>query len=306
MYETYRQIDKFEPFLFIAIEDEVIVGCLLAIVQKEFNGLLGRFTQRSIIMGGPIADTPEVADELLKKYDNAVSNKAIYSELRNLFDMSQFSEIFSKNGYIYESHLDIHIDLLKKAEEITRSVSKNKRGNVSKSTNKGTLFVEINDDENYLKCVKLIQQTYKRIALPCPGIGFFNVFKETLKNKGILKVFVAKNNGLIVGARIELCYKGVIYDWFAGSDDNAKNLYPNDFLPYNILMWGNENNYESFDFGGAGKPDIPYGVREHKLKFGGELVEFGRYKKIHQPIMMYIGTIGLKVYKMIKKMKKWF
>ena len=36
-------------------------------------------------------------------------------------------------------------------------------------------------------------------------------------------------------------------------------------------------------FGGAGKPDKPYGVRDYKLKFGGQLVNWGRFEKVHKP-----------------------
>ena len=66
-------------------------------------------------------------------------------------------------------------------------------------------------------------------------------------------------------------------------------------------MWGIDNNYEIFDFGGAGDPNKPYGVRDHKLKFSGELIEFGRFEKIHKPLMMKISKFGLKIYKKIKK-----
>ena len=92
-----------------------------------------------------------------------------------------------------------------------------------------------------------------------------------------VKVFVVEIEGTIIGTRVELCFKDLVYDWYAGADDNYKNHYPNDVLPYSILIWGKENGFKSFDFGGAGKPDVPYGVRDHKLKFGGQMVEYGRF-----------------------------
>jgi len=41
-------------------------------------------------------------------------------------------------------------------------------------------------------------------------------------------------------------------------------------------------------------------VREFKSKFGGELVEYGRYKKINKPLMYKIGLLGLKILQKIK------
>lgn len=55
--------------------------------------------------------------------------------------------------------------------------------------------------------------------------------------------------------------------------------------------------YKTFDYGGAGEPNKPYGVRAFKQQMGGELVNFGRYEKIHRPIMYEFGKIGIKAMK---------
>ena len=36
-----------------------------------------------------------------------------------------------------------------------------------------------------------------------------------------------------------------------------------------------------YDFGGAGWPDEEYGPRDFKAKFGGDLVCYGRYRRIY-------------------------
>ena len=70
---------------------------------------------------------------------------------------------------------------------------------------------------------------------------------------------------------------------------------------WNVILWSKENNYKVFDFGGAGKPKIPYGVRDYKLKFGGELVNYGRYEKEHKKILMLLGRLAFKFYKLFKR-----
>ena len=37
---------------------------------------------------------------------------------------------------------------------------------------------------------------------------------------------------------------------------------------------------------GAGWPDVPYGVRDFKASFGGELVCYGRYRHVYSPWKM--------------------
>jgi len=102
---------------------------------------------------------------------------------------------------------------------------------------------------------------------------------------GFLKAFGAFYDDKPIGARLELCFRDVVYDWYAGSDLRYKNRYPNDYLPYNIMLWGKDNGYRLFDFGGAGKPGVPYGVRDHKIKFGGDMVEFGRFQKVNDRVV---------------------
>lgn len=51
---------------------------------------------------------------------------------------------------------------------------------------------------------------------------------------------------------------------------------------------------------GAGKPDEGYGVRDFKKKFGGMLVEDGRYLAVLNPVLYNVGKIGIKILKSIK------
>jgi len=68
-------------------------------------------------------------------------------------------------------------------------------------------------------------------------------------------------------------------------------------LVWHILKEGANNSYHTFNFGGAGKPNEEYGVREFKRRFGGEMVNFGRYTKVYSPIRMKIAEKGFEVYR---------
>ena len=48
-----------------------------------------------------------------------------------------------------------------------------------------------------------------------------------------------------------------------------------------------------------GKPNQHYGVRDYKLKFGGKLVNFGRYEIVHKKHLFKIGKIGYYLFKKI-------
>jgi lipid II:glycine glycyltransferase (peptidoglycan interpeptide bridge formation enzyme) len=133
-----------------------------------------------------------------------------------------------------------------------------------------------------------------------PDMSLFTKAYDVLCPRGLLKIFVAVYQHEIIAIRLVLCHRSFVYDWYTGASDNHLDKYPNDFLPWKIMEWGSLKNYNTFDFGGAGKPFVPYGVRDYKLKFGGKLVEFGRLENIHNPILLNIGKFGLFFYRIFK------
>ena len=70
MYEVYQSTKNYEPvFLAVVNNRDEIAGTLLAVIQKEYSGVLGNFTARSIIHGGPLIkddDPGDVADKIKK------------------------------------------------------------------------------------------------------------------------------------------------------------------------------------------------------------------------------------------------
>jgi len=66
----------------------------------------------------------------------------------------------------------------------------------------------------------------------------------------------------------------------------------NDLLVWHALEFGSQNRFRIFDFGGGGKPDEEYGVRDFKAKFGGTLVNYGRHMKIHSPLRLKLSREG--------------
>ncbi len=140
-----------------------------------------------------------------------------------------------------------------------------------------------------------------RAKLPIPNYSFFeNIYKKSQDNFGF-KIYSAKFESKIIGCMLALVYKNTIYDFYAGANEEYYNKYPNDLIPWEVFLWGKKNDFTQFDFGGAGKPNIPYGVRDYKKKFGGVFVNYGRFENIHKPLLMRLGKLGIQILKKIKK-----
>jgi lipid II:glycine glycyltransferase (peptidoglycan interpeptide bridge formation enzyme) len=302
MCEVYQNSKKYEPvFLAVVNNQDEISGTLLAVIQKEYSGVLGNFTARSIIQGGPLIkdDDPDVLGFVLKEYDEIIKKKAIYSQFRNFWDWGYSREIFIKNGFEFEEHLNILIDLTKTEEQLWKEVYSKRRNEVRRATKEGVCFSIEHTEDSLKKCYGILQKVYSRAKLPIPDYNFFyNLYRMGSNSK--LIIFCACYESKIIGCMLALSFKDTIHDFYAGSMVKFYNKYPNDLIPWEVFKWGKENNYKVFDFGGAGKPDVPYGVRDYKKKFGGAFVNYGRYEKIHKPLLMQIGKLGLKLWQKIK------
>ena len=304
MYDTYINTKHYTPIGVFALRNKKIVGLIIAIIQKEYSGLLGFFSSRSVIMGVPILkdDEREVLQHLLNKYLKVIKNKAIYSQIRNLNDTSNQKAIFKKYGFQFEDHLNIHISLPLTEEDYWNVIKSKTKNKIRKAFNNNIQFGLVKKREELEDVYSLLREVYDKIKLPLPDPSLFYAAWDILGQKHI-KIFKATKDGRMIGCRLELLHGGRIYDWYAGSKQEYNKYNVNDFLPYKIICWAINNGYAIFDFGGAGHPSKPYGVRDHKMKFGGELVNFGRYNIIHAPLIYHFAKAGLYLWQFVKNMK---
>jgi serine/alanine adding enzyme len=302
-YRIFSKSELHRPLAVIILDEkEEIKGVLTGIIHYQFKGPLKYFSSRCVIFGGPLAENnnPEIVDLLLGSYNKYISSRVIYSQFRNLFDCSQFIGIFIKNGYYHEEHLNILIDLQKSEEQLWKELHTKRRNEIRKAEKEGLEFMIIENLSEFEKSYEILKSLYARIKLPIHKKDIFlNVFQSLLPH-GYSTFFGAYFNGELVGTMVAFSYKGTMYNWYAGSNADFYKKYPNDFLPWKIFLWAKENGFKIFDWGGAGKPNVPYGVRDYKEKFGGQFVNYGRFERIHNKFIFFLAKKAFILWQKIK------
>lgn len=303
MFEVYLSAKYYEPIIVVCLDERKdIQGLILSVIQREYKGILGKLSSRSVIWGAPLIknDNNEILDLLLKSYNEVVRKKAVYTQIRNLWDTEKYKNIFEKNGYNYEDHLNILIDLTKSEDELWSEIYSRRRSQINKSERQG-VSIRIFDEPHLIEeSHNILLDVYKRAKLPLPDKEYFLEANKALGAKGYLKFFGAFKNEKLIGVMYLLCYGNRTYEWYIGSYFDYMKIHPNDLIIWEIFRWGKENNFEIFDFGGAGRPDREYGVREYKKKFGGTTLNLGRYQKVHNKFLYNISVIGFRIWQFIK------
>jgi lipid II:glycine glycyltransferase (peptidoglycan interpeptide bridge formation enzyme) len=307
-FQTYEAFSFFsqlkqsiEPHTIAVSVNGKLKGLITAVVYKE-SGLIKSFlTKRAIIYGGPVL-SPDITDQefsaLLSAAIKILKKHSIYLEIRNLNNYKRYRHIFETSGFIYKEHLNYKVSCDNRETMLSR-MSKSKKRQIKKGLKEGAEIIEAQNREEVTSFYDILKTLYReKIKTPLPPIGFFLAFFE----KKLGKYFLIKyNNDIIGGIMCPVFNKRTIYEWYVcGKDQEYKNLYPSILATWAAMDYANNNDIEIFDFMGAGAPDKDYGVREFKSKFGGELVEHGRFLYIANPILYKIGAVGVSILKKFK------
>ena len=278
-----------------------LVGVIVGYTTKEKNPIKQFLTRRAIIIGGPLL-AEDISDEALAALLKAIrrlGDKAIYVETRNFHDYSKWRNLFEANGFAYQPHLNFHVDT-SSVEVVDKNLGKSRKRDIRTTIREGVTPVMQPTIEQVREYYQILHTLYTtKVKTPLFSWHFFEQLYHTEHARFILTEY----QGRIIGGTVcvELPNR-TLYEWFACGEDGVYNhIYPSCYATYLGIQYAAESGCQIFDMMGAGKPDEAYGVRDFKAKFGGELVEHGRFLCIRKPLLYWIGKMGVKWLKRSKR-----
>jgi hypothetical protein len=298
MYQVFAQTKGYQPELWAAVDQHNHPLCLLTPVDITLvGGPLKRFTTRAVAYGSVLCDpSPDglsALGTLLRAYEQGAKGRILFTELRNLSDLSPAQRVLKACEFHFQDHLNYLIDLDHTPAVILQSIGRSTRKKIRRALRQGSVIIkEIDQPEQLAHFHALLERTYSAAQVPLADRSLFEAAFKVLDPRGMVKFLTAWVGDKCVAGSVELLFKDVIYGWYGGVDRRYGAYVPNELLMWHILNWGAQNGYRQYDFGGAGKPDEPYGVRDFKAKFGGRLVCFGRNTCVHAPRMLWLSQKG--------------
>lgn len=287
-----------ESFRFSVQRSGQEVTRIQGFIQRD-GGPVKRFlSRRAIVNGGPfLAEdiTPAELEELLRKCSEGLKRKAIYIETRNFRDYAKYRKIFEECGFQYEPHYDFIVNT-ESIEIAEGNLGKSRKRDIRTSLRDGATVIDNPSEEQVKAFYSVLQDLYKaKVKTPLFPLGFFVNLYHTSFSKFILVEY----QGEIIGGTVCVYDDDIVYEWFAcGKDGVYKNIFPSTLATWSGIKFAAESGRKRFDMMGAGAPgDGGYGVRDFKAKFGGELVEYGRFKYICNKPLYTIGKLGITLMK---------
>ena len=227
----------------------------------------------------------------------------IYIETRNFNDYSRWKDAFASAGFDYQAHLNFHVDCRDK-EAMWERMSENRRRQVRKAqatveclTNEGISELEVRE---WYEILRMLYRT--KVKTPLWPVEFFlEAYRQ-----GVGKFLLVKHEGKVIGGSMvvmservkELGNEGTVYEWFeCGLNADYKEQYPSVMATWAGMQYANGHGCARYDMMGAGVPGVPYGVRDFKSEFGGDMVEHGRFLCVCKPLLYKLGVLGVKILK---------
>lgn len=278
-----------EPFVYGVERAGKLCAVCVGYVTKEPNPIKQFFTRRAIIIGG-VAVAANGAKEdiviLLNYVRKELKPKSIYIETRNFNDFSPWKEAFEAAGFVYKPHLNFHVD------SATNNLSDNRKRQLKKSdavVSEGVSELEIRE------WYEVLSELYRtKVKTPLWPI---DLFLEAYR-QGIAKFLLVKHEGRIIGGSMVVADERTVYEWFeCGLNAECKDQYPSVMATWGGIQLAHQSGCTRYDMMGAGEPGVPYGVRDFKAEFGGQMVEHGRFLCVCKPMLYRLGVCVVKILK---------
>jgi predicted N-acyltransferase len=300
MYDLYKEAPNFAPLVLgIEADGGILKAILLAVNIKDYKGIIGDLTVRTVIYGGPlissdIENPAECADQILQALIEAVELRSLYIQFRNSFEMASLNSSFIKHRFVAEDHLNLIVsttDRVKTHSEISKS--KIRQAKTSIASGVELVLASTEDEINHFYLI--LEQVYKdKAKKPLPQKSFFQAFFRATQKGKLGIILLAKYQGIVVGGMVCPITTGkALSEWYiCGLDKLNNKIHPSVLLTYGAIEYAIKNHIPQFDFMGIGAPGKPYGVREFKTRFGGQSVNYGRLIRVSNPYLYRIANAG--------------
>ena len=172
-------------------------------------------------------------------------------------------------------------------------MSERRQRELKRAVKNGAKIVGASSKQEIRDWYQILSQLYRqKVRTPLWSEAFFLQFYRS----GVGKYLLVKYQDKVIGGMMCPILQGkAIYEWYVcGLDEEYKDLYPSVVATHAAIEYAKTNALPLFDFMGAGKPNVPYGVRDFKMEFGGELIEHGRFLCLRKPLLYQIGKLGVK------------
>lgn len=252
--KSIEQTFGYRPLYLVASAGDCIRGVLPLFLVK--NLLMGKVLISSpfAVYGGILADSDETRDALLEQVKELGESLGVqHIELRNAHE-GQCCGLPRLNRYVTFTQ-EIGPD----EEVILEAIPRKTRYMVRKSL-KGSL-VSRRQTREFGAFEDLYTRSLRRLGTPAFPRRHFAALLEHFA--GMIDVREVLLDGAVVAAVMSFYFRDQILPYYGASDPAYNTAAPNNYMYFDLMRWGGQNGYRSFDFGRSKRIRGSYDFKSH-------------------------------------------
>jgi serine/alanine adding enzyme len=306
MHDVLARAPHHRPHVWAASDGDGRIHALLVTTEiAVVGGPLRLLTTRNVAFASPLVANDAGAgalDAVMGAFRRHRPRAPVFTEIRHHVDPSPQLSALESCGFQHERHLNFLVDLSRPEDELWAGLASSARRAVRRALKSGLRVEEAAGAEELAAGFAVLQDVYRRIRVPLPGRELFQAAQDLLGPSGRFRMLLARTpDGTVVGLVCLLQQGTTALYWYAGTlRGEYANLRVADLLAWEAIRRSREAGAQVFDFGGGGRPDEPYGVRDFKAKYGGRLVDFGRDVWTSAPARARVATTG---YELVRRVR---
>jgi hypothetical protein len=259
----------------------------------------------SVIYDNPVYNTSHDLILLLKKVKEVCKKKScIFLEVRLSEHENIYKGVWEASSFKYKPWYNAVLVI---DSAWPKCISESKWRNIRVSIDLGYSFGDCESLNEIQIVFDIFKEHYRKINKPIPEKKFFeNIYHEANRKKlnphSFSELFVTRHKNQIIAASVVLISSNTVAQFYFASLTNKKYVHPGSFHQWSMIEWAASRNYKWVDLVGGGEPNVNYGVREFKRRFGIKFEEVGRYDLVFKPVQYYFIKIFLKFMVILKKL----
>lgn len=228
--------------------------------------------------GGPITNTSDqlFLDKAIKNMEVQFAEESIIAGFVRFHPLLKNEKLFENRYNVIFDRKTVALNLELEEDKIWMEEIHSKHRNVIRKAESNGLEFVLDENFDYLEdFIRLYESTMTK--LKAEKFYFFNKsyfykLKSNLKEKVFLAVVIYQNK--VISAAI--FFKFGIYGHYhlAGSDEEYLNLYPNNFLIYNVILYLKRNSVKWLHLGGGSDNSENNTLYKFKKRFSSTTLDF--------------------------------
>lgn len=235
----------FEPMYLVATDgDGEVRGVLPLFLIRNFLVKKALLSSPFAVYGGVLADSDEVRASMAGYIRQMAQELGVaYVELRNAYPEQSLG--FEK----VIRYVTFTADISHSETALLEKIPRKTRRMVRKSL-EHPMYVHTQNEWS-ADFYDLYSRNLRRLGTPMfPAKHFTQLLQHF---RGMADIREVRFNGNTVAAVLTFYFRDQVLPYYGASDPSASPIAPNNFMYFDLMRWGGQNNYRIFDFGRSKK-----------------------------------------------------